>query len=155
MRAVDRDISRSVAPTMTSVKPSQSLGTGHRECSRAPTPARDATERARDCLRWAPSEAVARAFRTRSLSAPPTVICPDPQLSCTGRMGAVIICRPSLPNFGAIAANNGQKSVTKRVYGQRRLNLGSLPGRFFNHLSNSVSNHQPDARRRRSLQEYK
>ena len=67
------------------------------------TPARDATERARDCLRWTPSEAIARAFR-RPTPAPPTVKCPDPQPSCTRRMDAVIICRPSLPKFGAIAA---------------------------------------------------
>ena len=69
------------------------------------TPARDATERARDCLRWTPSEAIPRALR-RSLSAPSTVICPDPQPSCTRRMDAVIICRPCLPKFGAIAANS-------------------------------------------------
>ena len=69
------------------------------------TPARDATERARDCLRWTPSEAIARAFR-RPTPAPPTVKCPDPQPSCTRRMDAVIICRPCLPKFGAIAANS-------------------------------------------------
>ena len=69
------------------------------------TPARDATERARDCLRWTPSEAIARAFR-RPSPAPPTVKCPDPQPSCTRRMDAVIICRPCLPKFGAIAANS-------------------------------------------------
>ena len=54
------------------------------------TPARDATERARDCLRWTPSEAIARAFR-RSSSAPSTVIRLVPQLSCAERMHAVII----------------------------------------------------------------
>ena len=69
------------------------------------TPARDATERARDCLRWTPSAAIARAFR-RPTPAPPTVKCPDPQPSCTRRMDAVIICRPYLPKFGAIAANS-------------------------------------------------
>ena len=69
------------------------------------TPARDATERARDCPRWTPSEQIVRAFR-RSLSAPSTVKCPDPQSSCTRRVDAVIICSPSLPKFGAIAANN-------------------------------------------------
>ena len=69
------------------------------------TPARDATERTRECPRWTQSEAIARAFR-RSLSAPSTVKCPVPQLSCTRPMGAVIVCRPSLPKFGAIAANN-------------------------------------------------
>ena len=69
------------------------------------TPARDATERARDCLRWTPSEAIARAFR-RSLSAPPTVKCPVPQFPCTRCMDSLIICRPSLPKFGAIAANS-------------------------------------------------
>ena len=67
------------------------------------TPARDGTQRARDCLRWTPSEAIARAFR-RSLSAPPTVKCPDPQPSCTRRIDAVIICRPCLPKFRATAA---------------------------------------------------
>ena len=51
------------------------------------------------------AEAITRAFR-RSLSAPPTVKCPVPQPSCTRRMDAVIICSPSLPKFGAIAANN-------------------------------------------------
>ena len=69
------------------------------------TPARDASERARDCLRWTPSEAIARAFR-RPSPAPPTVKCPDPQPSCTRRMDAVIICRPCLPKFGATAANS-------------------------------------------------
>ena len=69
------------------------------------TPARDATERARDCPRWTPSEQIVRAFR-RSLSAPSTVKCPDPQSSCTRRVDAVIICSPSLPKFGAIAANS-------------------------------------------------
>ena len=39
----------------------------------------------------APYRAIARAFR-RSISAPPTVKCPDPQPSCTRRMDAVIIC---------------------------------------------------------------
>ena len=69
------------------------------------TPARDLTERARDCPRWTPSEAIARAFR-RSSSAPSTVICLAPQPSCTRRMDAVIICRPCLPKFGATAANS-------------------------------------------------
>jgi hypothetical protein len=59
----------------------------------------------RDCPRWTPSEPIARALR-RSLSAPPTVKCPDPQPSCTRLMDAVIICRPCLPKFGAIAANS-------------------------------------------------
>ena len=67
------------------------------------TPARDATERARDCLRWTPSEAIPRAFR-RPTPAPPTVKCPDPQPSCTRRIDAVIICRPCLPKFRATAA---------------------------------------------------
>jgi len=52
----------------------------------------------------APCRAIARAFR-RPSPAPPTVKCPDPQPSCTRRMDAVIICRPCLPKFGAIAAN--------------------------------------------------
>ena len=59
----------------------------------------------RDCPRWTPSEPIARALR-RSLSAPSTVKCPDPQPSCTRLMDAVIICRPCLPKFGAIAANS-------------------------------------------------
>ena len=53
----------------------------------------------------APCRAIVRALR-RSLSAPPTVKCPDPQPSCTRRMDAVIICRPCLPKFGATAANS-------------------------------------------------
>ena len=52
----------------------------------------------------APCRAIVRAFR-RSLSAPSTVKCPDPQPSCTRRVDAVIICSPSLPKFGALAAN--------------------------------------------------
>ena len=55
--------------------------------------------------RWTPCRAIVRAFR-RSLSAPSTVICLVPQPSCTRAMGAVIICRPCLPKFGAIAANS-------------------------------------------------
>ena len=46
-----------------------------------------------------------RDFR-RSLSAPSTVKCPDPQPSCTRRVDAVILCSPSFPKFGAIAANS-------------------------------------------------
>ena len=59
----------------------------------------------RDCPRWTPSEPIARALR-RSLSAPPTVKSLVPQPSCTRLMDAVIICRPCLPKFGAIAANS-------------------------------------------------
>ena len=68
----------------------------------------------RDCPRWTPSEPIARALR-RSLSAPPTVKCPDPQPSCTRLMDAVIICRPSLPKFGAIAANSTFGTSSRHV----------------------------------------
>ena len=96
------------------------------------TPARDATERARDCLRWTPSEAIARAFR-RSLSAPPTAICLVPQPSCTKGMHAVTICRPSLPNFGAIAANNAFRHLHRDKVTR---GLSSLPA---HHLAFSVA----------------
>ena len=96
------------------------------------TPARDATERARDCLRWTPSEAIARAFR-RSLSAPPTVKCPDPQPSCTRRIDAVIICRPCLPKFRAIAANNAFWQLHRDTVTRGRSSLSA------HHLAFSVA----------------
>ena len=74
-------------------------------------------------------EAVARAFR-RSLSAPPTAICLVPQPSCTRSMHAVIICRPSLPNIGAIAANNAFWHLHRDKGHTRTLQPPSSPPRL-------------------------
>ena len=56
----------------------------------------------RDGCRWS---CQVRGYKKKALfpelSAPSTVKCPVPQLSCTRLMDAVIICRPSLLKFGA------------------------------------------------------
>ena len=76
---------------------------------------------------------MATAFVLRSSSAPSTVICLVPQPSCTERMHAVIICRPSLPNFGAIAANNAFRHLHRDKVTRGR---SSLPA---HHLAFSVA----------------